>query len=334
MTFKEKLNQVYKMIDHVEKGGENTSQHYRYVKAVDVVRAVREMFAELKIYAQVQMDFAGPSYTIARAKEPNAPFTAVNVKCSLTLEDLESDELRFGSGLGTGADGGDKAVYKAQTGALKYALRNACLLPDEAGMDPEADPTTDENNEPDFQDARRGTPAPQHKTESKKNPTPAPAKASAASAPAPATETKPTSGATAAAAPATPKASVQAAEIPTQASLPATQSTLPMTSEVSTDSADKMMPTEAELNDYRKRYTSLGNDLSEPAKGGLKTSKSNPINRKILAYMLTYVKAYNATEVTKAQWTSFLAHVDGVIAENGYKGLARLIDPAAFESKK
>jgi hypothetical protein len=36
---------------------------------------------------------------------------------------------------------GDKAVLKAQTGALKYALRNAFLVPDDT--DPEGDETTD-----------------------------------------------------------------------------------------------------------------------------------------------------------------------------------------------
>ena len=42
---------------------------------------------------------------------------------------------------GTGTDKGDKAVYKAQTGALKYGLRHAFLIPDES--DPEADSSVD-----------------------------------------------------------------------------------------------------------------------------------------------------------------------------------------------
>jgi hypothetical protein len=42
---------------------------------------------------------------------------------------------------GTGTDKGDKAVYKAMTGALKYGLRHAFLIPDES--DPEADTSTD-----------------------------------------------------------------------------------------------------------------------------------------------------------------------------------------------
>jgi hypothetical protein len=40
--------------------------------------------------------------------------------------------------IGTGVDSGDKAPYKAMTGALKYALRQGFLI--ETGNDPEADP--------------------------------------------------------------------------------------------------------------------------------------------------------------------------------------------------
>ena len=39
--------------------------------------------------------------------------------------------------IGTGADSGDKAPYKATTGAIKYALLTAFLIP--TGDDPEND---------------------------------------------------------------------------------------------------------------------------------------------------------------------------------------------------
>src|SRR5207244_7798356 len=42
---------------------------------------------------------------------------------------------------GTGTDKGEKSVFKAMTGALKYGLRNAFLIPDES--DPEADSSVD-----------------------------------------------------------------------------------------------------------------------------------------------------------------------------------------------
>ena len=305
MTLKEKCVQLYKVIECVEKGGRNTAQGYDYVKAVDMVQAFRKACLDLNIYAEINMEFAGPPFTVARSKDPNTPFTAINVRCSGVLYDIDSTETKTFSGLGCGCDSNDKAVYKAQTGALKYALKHAGLIPDEGAVDPEADETVDE--EPDFQDARRGRPAPSHtKPEAQKShdnqKAAATAKASTSPAPAPTTVTK---------------AEIPAA--PVQQKLPA-----------STDSDE--MPTEQEMKEYRDRYRKLGDDLSEPAKGGLKTSRSNPINRKIAAYMCVYVGAKNPTDVTKAQWTKFLKHVDDTIAlENGYKQLAKLIDPEAFK---
>ena len=63
------------------------------------------------------------------------------VKATIVFHDLDFNEKLTASGLGDGADSGDKGIYKAQTGALKNALRNAFLLPDEA--DPEADEEVD-----------------------------------------------------------------------------------------------------------------------------------------------------------------------------------------------
>lgn len=141
MTLREKLNRLYADIECLEKSKHNKSQNYDYVPAVLVVRTVRKALIDLKVYAEINFTFEGQPYTIARAKEPNAPFSAVNVRCTVKFLDLESLETSTHSGLGSGADLGDKAVYKAQTGALKYALKNACLAPDE--RDPEADESVD-----------------------------------------------------------------------------------------------------------------------------------------------------------------------------------------------
>lgn len=153
MTFKEKLNQLYVTIDAVEKSKKNKIQNYDYVPATAVIRAVRKAFIELRLYAEINTDFVGAPYTIAREKAPNAPFSAVNVKVTVKLIDLDSAETSTGSAVGSGADTGDKAAFKAETGTLKYALKNACLAPDE--RDPEADTTVDEGAAiPEYNDYR------------------------------------------------------------------------------------------------------------------------------------------------------------------------------------
>jgi len=180
-----KMLRVYAAIDFVEKAGKNVSQNYKYVRAADVVHAVRKAFIEEKLYAEINFDFCGDTFLIARAKEKDTPFTGIRVRCYIVVHDLESDGLLTASGLGTGVDSSDKAVYKAQTGGLKYALRHLALLPDEA--DPEADESVDDDRQsghvrpdpPDFQEAQK--PAPRPAPAAKQEPVPA-AKAAAAPA--------------------------------------------------------------------------------------------------------------------------------------------------------
>ena len=52
-----------------------------------------------------------------------------------TFADVDSDEQLVAKVAGQGLDSGDKAPYKAQTGALKYALLQSFLLA--TGDDPE-----------------------------------------------------------------------------------------------------------------------------------------------------------------------------------------------------
>ena len=320
MTLKEKLHKVYETVEFIEKSGRNKSQGYSFLESVAVVRAVRKQLIELRVYAEINFDFVGGPYTIAREKAPNAPFSAVNVKCSIVFHDLDSKETSTASGLGTSADTGDKAGYKAQTGALKYALKNAFLVPDEA--DPEADERLDENDRPtsvndmpDYQDAQRGAPA--------AKPTPKPRAAAARPTQAPETS-KP--------APTEPTSTISAASAPTAAVIPTTQD-VPAAAQASTrepgDDITTELPTEAEMASIRKQFRTLGDDLADASKGNLKTSKGLVVNRKLLVFLLQITKAGAPEKITKAQWDNFFARVDTARQlKSGWKGLAKLVNKA------
>ena len=311
LNLRQKLIQVYAELDHVEKAGDNKKQGYKFVRAADVMRPIREVFAKLGIYAQTNYELLG-TYDI-KTNSGGIMHTAT-VKATIVLFDADSDETKTISGLGDGADGGDKGIFKAQTGATKNALRNGTLLPDEA--DPEADETVDkavaegsnrgQDEQPDFQEAR-------HETE---RPTAAPAaKAEDVSAaktgssrPAPSTETQPSSGAAPAAAPSTPSAAPAAAREPG-------------------DESDDRNPTEEELTGYRAQFSKLGDELSTDGK--LKSSKGLPINRKLLVFLLSITKAADAKNITVAQWDDFFARVAAVKGlEDGLVGLAKLVNKA------
>lgn len=319
MTLKEKLHAVYDLIDHIDKLGENTQQHYDYARAADVTRAVRkELFAQ-RVYAEINYDFYGPAFTIARAKDPNAPFAAVLVKCSLVFHDLDSPEELTGSGLGGGADTGDKSVYKAQTGALKYALKNAFLIPDEA--DPEADESVDEpparrrDAEPDFQDAKRGVSRQEPPRESKQDARPTQAPAENPRTEAPSTKSQ------------------DSAPSAKSADAPSTISDAPAVdvehgdAYEGPDHENDRMPTEAELDVYRKKFSALGTDLAD--KGKLKASKGMPAPVKLKTFLLSVTKADSPKVLTVGQWDEFFKRVDATVArEAGYVGLAEIVNKA------
>jgi ERF superfamily len=329
MTLKEKLHKIYDAIDAIEKRGHNKSQNYDYIRAADVTNAIRKQLRDLKVYAEINFDFVGAPYTIARAKEKDAPFTAVSVRCFIAFHDLERSEdgitMLTSSGLGTGADTGDKAAYKAQTGALKYALKNAFLVPDEA--DPEADESVDENSRyqsrqdpsmaqddaPDFQEARHAAPRPAASPKPSpepERPTPSPASCAEAPRSKPEPELPPPP-------PAVPPE--QQNHGPAVAPTVAPES-LPMP-------GANELPTEEQLAVYRTEFSKLGDVLS--TEGKLKSSKGLPINRKLLVFLLHITKANDAKNITKGQWDDFFRRVGiAKTLENGLIGLAQLVNKA------
>ena len=315
LNLRQKLVEIYKELDHVDKAGENTKQHYFFVRAADVMRPVRDVFAKYGIYAEPNVEYLG-FYDIKTNSGGNM-HTAI-VKVTIKLYDTDSDETKTISGLGDGADSGDKGIYKAQTGAIKNALRNGLLIPDEGdpnGGDPEADQNVDNNTSaplrdytdyqrpndmPDFQDAQRGPATP------------------------------PTQRTT------TPKA-----EPPTIAEcLPPPPPDVPVEQQnqgpaVAPEHGDAYegpdsdaLPTEEQLVTYRAKFKTLGDDLA--AKGKLTASRSLPVNRKVHVFLLSITKAPDAKQISKNQWDNFFKRVDAATAnpEVGLVGLATLVNKA------
>jgi ERF superfamily len=134
-----KLAEVMSEIDHVEKKGKNTFHNYNYVKAADLANIVRQKMAARQIIMLSDV-IDVRNYEITNQKEQK--MYGVDLKVKYTFYDGESEAQVSFHGYGSGLDSGDKGAYKAHTGALKYALRNAFLVPDEKG-DPESDEKVD-----------------------------------------------------------------------------------------------------------------------------------------------------------------------------------------------
>jgi hypothetical protein len=138
-TLIQKLAEIVSEIDNVDKRGRNEFQKYAYVKAADVAWMVRKALSARNIYLTTDV-VEIRNYEIP-AKEGH--MQAVDVRMEFSFFDGDAPETPpvVIHSWGTGTDKGDKAVYKAMTGALKYGLRHAFLIPDES--DPEADAETD-----------------------------------------------------------------------------------------------------------------------------------------------------------------------------------------------
>jgi hypothetical protein len=135
-----KVAEAMDAIGGIEKKGKNERQGYKYVKAADVAKSFRhELFRRGVILTADEKEL------IERSVETNGGgrMNFVTLKTEYTLRDADSDATISGCAYGQAMDSGDKAVWKAKTGALKYFLRELGIVPDEKD-DPEADESVDE----------------------------------------------------------------------------------------------------------------------------------------------------------------------------------------------
>lgn len=133
-TLVKKLAAIMAEVERVPKAGRNESHRYDYATEADIAAAVRKGMAErgVILFPSVEkMEWADlPTKSGGTQK-----LCTLTVK--FTLEDGDSGETRSYTIIGQGSDTGDKASYKAMTGAEKYALLKLFLIP--TGDDPETE---------------------------------------------------------------------------------------------------------------------------------------------------------------------------------------------------
>lgn len=128
-----KLAEVMGEVGWIPKKGRNTFQNYEYVREVDIVDSVRDKLAVRKVAVIPRV--VHMEYQPMTTSKGVAGYFAV-VTMSYTFVDGDSGETLTVEAVGAGTDQpGDKAFYKAQTGAKKYALTQAFLIA--TGDDPE-----------------------------------------------------------------------------------------------------------------------------------------------------------------------------------------------------
>jgi len=107
-----------------------TERHnYSYVMAADLAGAVGDILAELGVVMIPQLQ------SISTETPRSSSERIARIVMNYRFVDTKSGEELTVRVAGEGADPGDKAPYKAMTGALKYALLQSFLLA--SGDDPE-----------------------------------------------------------------------------------------------------------------------------------------------------------------------------------------------------
>lgn len=129
-----KLAEIMGEVERVAKNGTNASQGYKYATEADIAAAVREGMA--KRYVMLIPSVLDTQWDKVATRN-GGELKLCTLKVRFTLEDGESGETRVYDIMGQGTDNGDKATYKAMTGAEKYALLKLFLIP--TGDDPEKD---------------------------------------------------------------------------------------------------------------------------------------------------------------------------------------------------
>lgn len=141
MKLVKKLVEVMKQVKYIQKTGFNDFHRYRYATEADVNEKVREVLADHNVVLIPNVkSHSVREHTNAKGKTEYI----VTMEVEFTFIDGDTGEKISFTTYGEGQDAGDKGTYKAFTGAQKYALMKAFMIP--TGDDPESDSGVDRRN--------------------------------------------------------------------------------------------------------------------------------------------------------------------------------------------
>lgn len=139
-----RLAEACDAVGGVEKKGRNEFQRYNYVKAADVAKAIRhELFSRGILILVDEKEWTEDRKILTNSGQE---IPLMKLRGEVLITD-GAEKIGPLTAFATAFDSGDKAIYKAKTGLLKYALRGLGLIPDEKD-DPEFDEKVDEETDP------------------------------------------------------------------------------------------------------------------------------------------------------------------------------------------
>lgn len=128
---KNSLRQMLKEKGILKREGNNTYDKYKYFSEAQY----KQLFTELFSVAKLELSFTELDYATFEGSEKQANGRMPKLEFKLT--DVDTGFYETTVITGEGIDKGDKAGYKAYTGAIKYYLANTFLVA--TGNDPETE---------------------------------------------------------------------------------------------------------------------------------------------------------------------------------------------------
>lgn len=129
-----KLHDVRCAVQYMQKEGRNSAMGYSFLAESQITAQFKQLFDAHGIVFIYDSRITGVQPT------PSGKQLLTNVEVTYSFVDAETGEKVFGVASGQGCDSGDKGVYKAITGAIKYIFMKSFLIP--TGDDPEDDSGT------------------------------------------------------------------------------------------------------------------------------------------------------------------------------------------------
>jgi hypothetical protein len=128
-----KIASILGKLGRVAKSGRNAFHNYDYATESDIVDALRQHLAAegVCIFPSVV------DSKVETVQDRNKSATLATVTLELTFVDGASGDTMVTRWIGQGIDQGDKAYYKAYTGAFKYGLMKTFMV--STGEEPEQD---------------------------------------------------------------------------------------------------------------------------------------------------------------------------------------------------
>lgn len=135
-TLSDRLARVLGGLGAIEKTGRNDFHNYNYHSAEDIMSGLRGLLAKEQV--AVTTEIIDHELDVDKSGKRVVRRAMVVLRVMFT----HGDESLSSTGIGEGEDSGDKAFYKAQTGALKYALRHTFLVTDQESATHDAENDT------------------------------------------------------------------------------------------------------------------------------------------------------------------------------------------------